>query len=186
MSGIILFVFRQQALEQKSCDKPAGRIVQPDHFSEIPAGALVIPGTQFAFLKPQSGRKFTGEDHAGIHQTTEYEVMTAQRAGERSEQGGEPVDREHPDGGRAGQAQVSLAESVKRGKEHFEKPAQQSAMNIVVNKFFHIIRITAYREIMRQYININRYFRLTKACMTLLIEAVYRRPVTDSGREACS
>ena len=69
--------------------------------------------------------------------------MTAHKACERSQQGSESVDGKHPYGGSARQAQVSSAKSVEGSEDHFEEPPQQTAMNIVVNKFFHNSRITA-------------------------------------------
>lgn len=138
MSGIGLFILHQQALEQKPGSKPAGCVVEADDFGEIPAGSLVIPRAQIAFPKPQAGQKFSGEDHTGVNQTTEYEVVSAHQAGKRGEQGGESVYGEHPDGGRAGQAEISSAKSVEGGEDHLQKPSQKPTVYIVVNKFFHI------------------------------------------------
>ena len=135
-------VLSQQALEQQAGDKPARGIVQADHLRQVPFGALVVPRTQVAFLKPHSGYEFTGKYHAGINQAAKYEVAMTHDAAQRRKHGCESVDGEHPDGSGARKAEISPAKSVKCGKYHFEEPAQQPAMYIVVNPFFHIMRIS--------------------------------------------
>lgn len=72
--------------------------------------------------------------------------MTAQDAAKRFQQRSESVDWKHPDGRRAGQAEISSAKSVKSSEDHLKKPAKQPAMNIVVDKFFHSSRISGQRH----------------------------------------
>lgn len=103
---------------------------------------LIVPRAQIASSKPCSGHKFTGEDQTGVDQTAEYEVMTAHKAYKRRQQGSESVDGKHPYGCSTRQAQVSFAESVEGCENQFQKPPQQAAMNIVVNKFFHNSRMS--------------------------------------------
>ena len=114
---------------------------------------FVIPWTKIPFLKPQTGQKFTGEDHAGVDQTSEYEVMMTHKAAQRSKQGGESVYGKHPDGSRAWQAEISSSIRMEGGEDHLQKPAQQSAMYIVVNEFFHNIRMSDFGVIIPRYIN---------------------------------
>ena len=56
----------------------------------------------------------------------------------RGKKGRESVDGKHPDGSGARKSQIPSAKGVEGGKYHFEKPAQQPAVYIVVNPFFHI------------------------------------------------
>ncbi len=56
---------------------------------------------------------------------------------ERGEQCCQSVDREHPDRGNAGQFEISSAEGLERGEDDFQKPAEQSAVDIVVEEFAH-------------------------------------------------
>ena len=135
-------VLSQQTLEQQTGDKPARGIVQADHLCQIPFGALVVPGTQVAFLKPHSGYKFTGKYHACVNQTAKYEVSMTHDTAQRGKHGCETVDGEHPDGSGARKPQIPSAKSVEGGKNHFEEPAQQPAMYIVVNPFSHIMRMS--------------------------------------------
>lgn len=72
--------------------------------------------------------------------------MSAHQAGKRGKQGGESVYGEHPDGGRAGQAEISSAKSVEGGEDHLQKPSQKPTVYIVVNKFFHINKDNRMRE----------------------------------------
>lgn len=85
---------------------------------------LIIPRTQVASAKPHPCHKFTGEDHAGIDQTAEYEVMAAHETRQRGKQGGETVYGEHPDRSRTRKMEVSSAKSAKSSEYEFQKPAQ--------------------------------------------------------------
>lgn len=39
-------VFCQQPFEEQSRNEPTGRVVQPDHFGQVPAGMFVVPRAQ--------------------------------------------------------------------------------------------------------------------------------------------
>ena len=59
MSNLIIFC--QEPFKQQTCGEPAGSVVQADHLGDIPAGALVIPGTDVAAAQPYAGGKFPGK-----------------------------------------------------------------------------------------------------------------------------
>ena len=80
---------------------------------------------------------FACEDQEGVYGTAEQEAPFAHKAAQRFQKCGHAVDREHPDGSCAGKFVISSAECVEGGKGNLQKPAKQSAMNIIVNKFFH-------------------------------------------------
>lgn len=80
---------------------------------------------------------FACEDQEGVYGTAEQEAPFAHKAAQRLQKCGHAVDREHPDGSCAGKFVISSAECVERGKDNLQKPAKQSAMNIIVNKFSH-------------------------------------------------
>ena len=130
-------MFPKEPLEEKACDKPAGGIVEPDEFSQIPAGALIVPGTELAAVQPHTGEKLTDEDQAGVGESPKQQGTVFEQAADRSEQGGHTVDGKHPDGGDAGQLIVPPAESVKGCEGDFQKPPQQSTVDKVVQKVFH-------------------------------------------------
>lgn len=108
---------------------------------------LIIPRAQVASAQPESRCKLGGEDHAGIDQTAEYEIVMAHKARKGCEQGGKPVYGEHPDGCGAWKMEVSSAKSMEGSKEEFQKPSQKPAVYIVVNKFSHNRRITGLGEV---------------------------------------
>ncbi len=71
--------------EQQSGGKPAGGVIQANYFGDIPAGALVIPGTQFPSAQKNAGQEFPGKDDSGIDQTAENEILMAEQAAEGSQ-----------------------------------------------------------------------------------------------------
>lgn len=106
-------VFPQKTFEEQSRDEPAGSIVKADHFGQIPAGALIVPGTQLAAVQPYAGEKFTGEDQTGIGEAAKQQGTVSDQAAEGGKQGCHTVYGKHPDGGGAGQCEVPSAEGVK-------------------------------------------------------------------------
>lgn len=124
--------FKQQPFEDQTGGKPAGSIVQADHFSDIPTGALVVPGAQFPSAQQNTGNEFAGENEAGIDQTAEDKTSVTHEPAERGEQGCQTVDGEHPDRGNAGQFKISSAEGLECGEDDLQKPAEQPAVDIVV------------------------------------------------------
>ncbi len=63
--------------------------------------------------------------------------MMAQQAAERRQKGCQSVDREHPDRGDAGELEIPPAEGLEGGEGNFQKPAEEAAVNIVVDQFTH-------------------------------------------------
>ena len=59
-------VFPEKTLKEKACDEPKRSVVKPDYLSQIPTGALVIPGTEFPAVQPHADDKFAGENQAGV------------------------------------------------------------------------------------------------------------------------
>lgn len=106
-------VFPQETLKKKSGDKPAGSVVKADHLGQIPAGTLIIPGTQLVAVQPYAGEKFTGEDQAGIGEAAKQQGAVSDQAAEGSEQSSHTVDGKHPDGGGAGECEIPSAKGVK-------------------------------------------------------------------------
>lgn len=132
------FIFHKKPFKKESCSKPAGGIVQADHFGDVPAGALIIPGTEFAAAKKSAGNEFSGKNDTGVDQSTENKVTMAHKTAERSQERGQPIDGKHPDRGGAGEPEVSSPEGLKGGKDDFQEPAQQAAVYIIMNQFSHI------------------------------------------------
>lgn len=91
------FIFHKKPFKKESCSKPAGGIVQTDYFGDVPAGALVIPGTELAAAKKNAGNEFSGKNDTGVDQSTENEVTTAHKTAERGQERGQPIDGKHPD-----------------------------------------------------------------------------------------
>lgn len=134
-------VLAKQALEQETGYEPERCIVQTDHPGQIPAGALIVPGAQFAPVEPHTGEKFACEDQAGVGQAAKEQAAVAYQAADRRKEGCHTIDGKHPYGSGARQFQVSSAESVKGREDDFQKPSQQSAVYKVVNHFSHILSI---------------------------------------------
>lgn len=59
--------------------------------------------------------------------------MVAHEACQRGKQGCESVYGEHPYGGSARKVEVSSAKSMKSSEYEFQKPAQESAVYIIVD-----------------------------------------------------
>lgn len=137
-------VFTKEPLKEQPCDKPDRGEVEADHIRQIPAGAFVVPRTKFPAVQPYAGEKFPGEDQAGVSQSPKQQGTVFYQTADRGEESRKPVDGKHPDGSCAGQRQVPSAESVKGCEGDFQKPPQQSAVNEVVQKFFHTDSIARF------------------------------------------
>ena len=66
--------------------------------------------------------------------------------GRGRQQGGQSVDGKHPDGGGAVEFEISAAESLKGSKDDFQKPAEKSAVNIIVNEFLHVLPCSFFHD----------------------------------------
>ena len=132
-----MVILAQKTLKQQAGDKPAGCIIQADDPGKIPFGFFVIPGTQIASGQPKTGQVLSGEDHDGVHQAAEKCIAAPQKTADGSEKGCHAIDRKHPDGCRSGEPEISSAESVERGEHDLKAPAEQTAVDKVVNESIH-------------------------------------------------
>ena len=140
-------IFPEEPLEEKPGDKPAGSVVEADHFGQVPAGALIVPGAEFAAVQPYAREKFPGEDESCVGQPAKQRGTVSKQTADWREEGGHAIDGKHPDRSYAGQFKVAFPKSVKGREGDFKKPPQQAAVDEVVQKFFHRDSVACFLQI---------------------------------------
>lgn len=88
-----------------------------------------------------SGEIFSGKDQRSVHKPAEEGGFLSQQFADRIQKCCHSVDWKHPDRGSTGQPIVSSAEGVEGGKGNFQNPAEQTAVDEVVDEFSH--RVTS-------------------------------------------
>lgn len=98
--GFVLFVvFPYEALEQETCEYPAGEVIQSDDFFNIPLGAVVTPGAYVLAHQKRTGDKFACKNEERINKASDNKVSFFNELTYRSEESRHAVYREHPNGG---------------------------------------------------------------------------------------
>ena len=83
------------------------------------------------FRKKFTGEKLHNEDQDGINRTAPHRRHPTEQSGERTQNTGTPIDREHPQGGLSHKLPFPPAQGRKRGKYNFKAPAQEAAFTKV-------------------------------------------------------
>lgn len=52
----------EKPFKQEACQEPVGKIIKPHHFPDMPAGALVVPGTQLMTHEKMSAEILNDKD----------------------------------------------------------------------------------------------------------------------------
>lgn len=65
------FVFSEKSFKKQTGKEPAGQIVQPDNFFDLPPGAAVIPGTEAFFRKQHAADIFSHKNEKSIGQSSD-------------------------------------------------------------------------------------------------------------------
>lgn len=115
--------------KQQPQAKPRGSIIQPDYFVNIPAGAVIAPGTFSFFLQIVPADIFHGENKAHIGQPPHDPVKAGKENAEWTQQTGRSVNGKHKNRRMTGESRFPLSESVKGSHQYFHAPADSAAFD---------------------------------------------------------
>ena len=83
------------------------------------------------FGKKFAGEELCNEDQDGINRAAPHCGHPTEQPGERTQNTGASIDREHPQGGLAHKLPFSPTKGRKRSKYNFKAPAQEAAFTKV-------------------------------------------------------
>lgn len=104
---------------------------------DMPAGALIIPGAEFAPDKKAPCQVFACEDAQGINASTHDKRQFFCACKQWMKKAGAAINGEHPKGGLSRKSHISFLKGAYSGKNDFQAPAGQTAFEKVFYQIFY-------------------------------------------------
>lgn len=127
----------QNALKQKTGQKPVREIVQADYFLDMPAGTFIVPGAESALIQKTACNVLSGKNAESINTSPCRKGETFYARKQRAQQAGAAIDGKHPQRCPSHQSHISSLQRVHGGKSNFKTPSCQAAFKKVFNQSFH-------------------------------------------------